>query len=362
MKVAIVHDDLMQWGGAERVLEVISEIYPEAPIFTSVFNDKNLELKKRFGGKEIVTSFLQRIPGWQSFYKALLPLYPMAFEQFNFDSYDLVISHTTRFAKVVITKPETTHICYCHTPPRFLWHFSGEVSHGFLDFYLSNLRIYDQVSANRVDYFLAGSKNAQRRIKRVYKVDSDVVFPFVDLGRFKEVEGFDGGYFLVISRLNKYKRVDLAVEACGRLGIPLKVVGKGPEEGKLRVIREDMGDLGKVEFLGHLGEEEVVRVLAGCRGLIVCGEEDFGLTPLEAQALGKPVISFGVGGVLETVVEGKTGEFFKEQTVESLTKVLQGFNHEKYSADDCRKNAEKFSKDNFIKTFKEKVAEVVQKR
>src|SRR3989344_5672572 len=179
MRVAIVHDDLVQWGGAERVLEGICEIFPEAPIFTSVFDRKNLELKKRFGNKKVITSFLQKLPGWKSLYKPLLPLYPIAFEQFDFSKFDLVISHTTRFAKCIITKPTTKHICYSHTPPRFLWNFSGEKYSKYLNPLFSKLRILDRVSSKRVDHFLAGSDNAKRRIKKIYKTNSKVVYPFI---------------------------------------------------------------------------------------------------------------------------------------------------------------------------------------
>ncbi len=224
MRVAIVHDDLVQWGGAERVLQGLTEIYPEAPIYTSVYDINNQILKKMFGSKKIVTSFLQKIPLWRKLYKAMLPLYPLAFEQFCFDGYDLVISHTTRFAKSIITKPSVKHISYCHTPPRFLWHFSGEKSYGWGEALLTQLRIYDQISARRVDFFLAGSENAKKRIEKIYRVDSEVVYPFVDLERFKGVEGFHGGYFVVIGRPNEYKRFDLAKKACGQLKVPLRLV------------------------------------------------------------------------------------------------------------------------------------------
>lgn len=352
MRVAIVHDDLVQWGGAERVLEGLCEIYRDAPIFTSVYDSNNKELKKRFGDKKIITSFLQKIPGWRSLYKPLFFLYPIAFEQFDFSNFDLVISHTTRFAKCIITKPKTKHICYCHTPPRFLWNFSGERQYDFLGKIMNYLRELDRVSAFRPDFFLAGSKNAKDRIKQVYGLNSKVVYPFIDLDRFKEIEAFDGGYFVVISRLNKYKRVDLAVEACVRLGIPLKVTGNCSEFTNLagRLPRTC-----EVEFLGSLTDELVVRVLAGARALIVPGIEDFGLTPLEAQALGKPVIAFNEGGVLETVIPGKTGEFFSEQTVESLTKILHKFDPQKYSRDECKKNAYNFDKQSFTKNFKQTV-------
>ncbi len=335
MKIALVHDDLVQWGGAERVLEGICEIYPDAPIYTSVYDESNQELKKRFGKKKIITSFLQKIPIWRYIYKILLPFYPIAFEQFDFTGYDLVISHTTRFAKSIITKPETVHICYCHTPLRFLWRFSGYSNFGLGEILMTKLRLLDQVSARRVDFFLAGSENARRRIKKVYGVDSKVVYPFIDPERFKGVETFDGGYFVVIGRPNKYKRFDLAKEACKKINIELKVIG------------------------GGLSDEMVVRILAGCRGLIIPGEEDFGLISLEAQALGKPVVAFQKGGVLETVIEGKTGIFFEEQSVESLKNALVKFQSVKINSDDCRQNAKKFDKNHFQGSFKQAIANIL---
>src|SRR3989344_3855539 len=359
MKIAIVHDDLVQFGGAERVLEGICEIFQEAPIFTSVFDSENPELQKRFGNKDVKTSFLQKIPGWKSLYKAMLPLYGIAFEQFNFDEFDIVISHTTRFAKSKITKPETKHICYCHTPPRFLWHFSGEKSYGILEFLMTKLRIYDRVASTRVDEFIAGSENARKRIEKIYRRDAVVVYPYVEMNRFSSKarpafgwESWDGGYFVVIARLNKYQRVDLAIKACLELGLELKVVGTGPEGDRLREIKGDSGDLGKVEFLGNLNDGQVVQVLAGCKALIVPGVEDFGLTPLEAQALGKPVVAFKAGGALETVIENHTGIFVEEQTVKSLKKALSSneLKHWKRQ-DECKDNAKKFSKENFKKEF-----------
>lgn len=331
MRVAIVHDDLVQWGGAERVLEGLCEIYPDAPIYTSVFDYSNDQLQQRFGSKKIVTSFLQKIPGWKSVYKALLPLYPIAFEQFNFDGFDLVISHTTRFAKSLITKPKTVHVCYCHTPPRFLWHFSGQHGYGLGELLMTKLRIYDAVSAKRVDRFIAGSENAKRRIKKVYGADAKVVHPFVDLERFKDVETFYGGYFVVVARPNKYKRVDLAEKACEELGVELKVIS------------------------GSLDDEMVVQILAGCRVLIIPGIEDFGLTSLEAQALGKPVIAYKEGGALETVIDGKTGLFFDQQTLASLTTSLKHFNLNHFNPKDCIENAARFSKESFKDKFQQTV-------
>lgn len=361
MRVAIVHDDLVQWGGAERVLLGLCEIFPDAPIYTSVFDYSNNQLAKRFANKNIITSFLQKIPGWKSLYKAILPLYPIAFEQFNFDEYDLVISHTTRFAKSIITKPKSKHICYCHTPPRFLWRFSGEGNYGPGEVLMTKLRLYDQVSSKRVDHFIAGSKNAQRRIKKVYGQDSKVLYPFIDLDRFNNIESFDGGYYLVISRLNRYKKVDLAVSACLKLGFPLKIIGTGPE---LENLRKMVDHHQNVEFLGQINDNLVVRVLSGCKALIVSGIEDFGLIALEAQALGKPVIAYKEGGCLETVIEGKTGLFFNYPSVESLMKTLKRFNDPSTSPGTglnhfdraiCKENAKQFSKEIFINNFQQTI-------
>ncbi len=335
MRVAIVHDDLVQWGGAERVLLGLFEIYPEAPIYTSVFDKSNKELSKRFGSKRIITSFLQKIPGWKTLYKALLPFYPIAFEQFDFSQFDLVISHTTRFAKSIITKPGTKHICFCHTPPRFLWHFSGCGNYGLGEILMTKLRLYDTVSARRADHYIAGSENAKRRIKRVYNIDSKVVYPFIDSERFKGIESFDGGYFVVAGRPNKYKRFDLAESACRKLGMPLKVID------------------------GRFDDVMAAQILSGCKTLIIPGIEDFGLTSLEAQALGKPVIAFKAGGALETVIEGKTGLFFDEQTEDSLVEALKQLGSMQISPDDCKNNAAKFRKENFIRDFKQTVASLV---
>ncbi|HCB23024.1 hypothetical protein A3B42_02275 [Candidatus Daviesbacteria bacterium RIFCSPLOWO2_01_FULL_38_10] len=330
MKIALVHDDLVQWGGAERVLEGLCEIYPDAPIYTSVYDVNNEELAKRFKNRKVITSFLQKIPGWRALYRALLPFYPIAFEQFDFTEYDLVISHTTRFAKAIITKPGTTHVCYCHTPPRFLWHFSGYKSFGLGEILMTKLRLYDQVSAKRVDYFIAGSQNAKKRIKRIYGVDSKVVYPFIDLDRFKNVETFDGGYYVVMGRPNKYKKFDLVQKA----NLYLKMI------------------------TGGLSEETVVNILAGCKALIIPGEEDFGLSSLEAQALGKPVIAFKAGGALETVTS-KTGLFFEEQTVDCLVQAINKLQDTKIDSQDCRQNAAKFSKETFKKSFQHALADMV---
>ncbi len=346
MRVAIVHDDLVQWGGAERVLYGLTKIFPDAPIFTSVFDLKNSLLKEKFKSKKIITSFMQKIPLHELVYKQLLPLYPIAFEQFNFSEFDLVISHTTRFAKSVVTKPKTKHISYCHTPPRFLWHFSGSNESVFLKPYFSKLRIYDQISAKRVDFFLAGSKNAKSRIKKVYKKNSEVLYPFVDEFFFQSDLSFEGEYYLIVSRLNDYKKVNIAIEAFNELDLNLKIVGSGPE--KLNLIKKADKN---IEILGNVTDDLLLDLIAGCKALIIPGEEDFGLVSLEAQAMGKPVIAFRCPGLEETVIEEKTGIFFNEQSSEDLKQTIKRAEKSRFKVNDFIANANNFNFENFKKKF-----------
>lgn len=348
MNIALVHDDLVQWGGAEKMLLALSEIFPDAPIYTSVYDFNNPILKQKFAHKKIITSFLQKIPGWRSLYKFLLPLYPISFEQFDFSNFDVVISQTTRFAKAIITKPGTCHICYCHTPPRFLWNFSGETINPILQPLLSYLRIIDQISAKRVDVWIAGSQNAQNRIKKIYNAPSQIIYPFVDLSLYKNIATFDGGYLLVVSRLNNYKRIDIVIETANKLKIPLKVVGDGPSKNELV---KNAGTT--IEFLGKVSDERLMEVLAGCKALIISAEEDFGLTSLEAQALGKPVVAFRAGGATETVIDGKTGYLFSEQTADSLIQSLQDLEKHANNRQIALENAALFSKEKFVRHFQD---------
>jgi len=346
MKVALVHDDLVQWGGAERMLVAISDIFPGAPIYTSVFDNNNEILKQQFMGKKIITSFIQKIPKWKSMYRMLLPFYAAAFEGFDFSGYDVVISQTTRFAKAVITKPNTLHICYVHTPPRFLWDFSGGKIKGVPQIFFNYQRILDAIVSSRVDIWVAGSKNAQKRLQKIYHINSQVIYPFVDTERFSSIDPFNGGYLLVVSRLNNYKRVDLIIQAANELKIPLKIVGIGPQEKKLKKLAKS-----NVYFLGSVNEELLTLLISGCKALIIAAEEDFGLMPLEAQILSKPVVAFKKGGVTETVIEGETGVFFECQNVESLTRALVKLDKEGYNGKRCRDQARLFSKGRFVKDF-----------
>lgn len=344
MKIALVHDDLVQFGGAERILIGLAELFPDAPIYTSLFDRNNKELKHAFAGYQIRNSFLQNIPGWRTLYKSLLPLYPLAFESFDLSEFDLVISQTTRFAKVVITKPKTIHICYCHTPPRFLWNLPGGKFPGVFSPYINLLRLFDQIASNRVDFWIAGSKNAQDRIKKFYHVQSEVIEPFINLEDFKNLSDFNGGYYLIIARLNDYKKIDLAVSVFNNIGLKLKVVGTGPELHKLIKISKD-----NVQFLGNVSDSVKLNLIAGCKALIITAEEDFGLTSLEAQAAGKPVLAYGEGGAKETIIDGKTGLFFEAQDTGSLENSIKSMERIKFDPLLCKQNAAQFSKSIFQK-------------
>ena len=338
MKIALVHDDLVQWGGAEKVLGAISDMYPQAPIYTSVFDQNNQLLVERFKGKKIITSFIQKIPGWRSLYRPLLPLYPLAFESFDLSGFDLVISQTTKFAKSIITQSQTKHLCIIHTPPRFLWHLPSDKTALWMQPFLSYLRLYDQISANRVDHFIAGSYNAQQRVKKIYQTDASVLQPFVDQSLAKIADPFDGGYYLLIARFNQYKNVDLVVKAFNENGQRLKIIGSGPQAASLKRLAKS-----NISFYERVSDLALASFLAGCKGLIVAAEEDFGMTALEAQSFGKGVIAYGFGGAKETVVPGKTGVYFKKLTVASLQQAIEMFETIDINPLACHKQADSFS-------------------
>lgn len=344
MKVAIVYDRVNKIGGAERVLESLREIFPKSVLFTSVYNKKKTPWAKKF---KIKTSFLQKIPFIDKRHELVPYLMPFAFESFNFSGYDLIISVTSEAAKGVIVPADSTHICICLTPTRYLW--SGYDSYfknslikivGFP--FVWYLKKWDLVASKRPDYYIAISKIVQERIKKYYKRESVVIYPPSDrLFRTKGKEITEKNYFLVVSRLVDYKRVDLAVKACTKLKLPLIVIGEGSGFESLEAMAGET-----VKFKGRVSDEELVSYYKNCRALIFPGIEDFGITMVEVQMAGKPAIAYKLGGAAE-IVTSKTGVFFDKPTVASLSRVLINFRDTRYNGEDCKKNARRFSESIF---------------
>jgi glycosyltransferase involved in cell wall biosynthesis len=358
MRVALVHDPLNQMGGAERVLLVLHEIFPQAPIYTAIYGRRNAG--RAFEHLDIRSTFMQRIPRILKGHQKYLPIYPFAYESMDLRAFDLVISSSWAFAKGIVTRPDALHICYCHTPMRYCWSYEdyvarerlGRLSRMMLPPFIVWLRGWDYATAARVDYFVANSPVTAARIAKFYRRESVFIPPPVETDRFSVAPSHDD-YFLIVSRLVPYKRIDVAVRTFSRLNLPLRIVGSGRDEGRLRRMA------GKsVKFLGRLSDDEVRAQMARCRAFIFPGEEDFGITPLEAQACGRPVIAYGAGGALASVVEGTTGRFFAEQTPESLAEAVVGFQDEQFDPLAIRRHAEEFS----TARFKRRIAQFVETR
>jgi len=323
MRLALVHDYLNQYGGAERVLETLHEMYPGAPIYTSIYDAARLPSFYR--EYDIRTSFMQRLPGVSSHHQAYLPCYPVAFESFDLSGYDVVLSNSSAWCKGVVTPPETVHVCYCLTPMRWAWRYGdyvererfGRLARLGLPAAMTALRMWDVVSSQRVDHFVAISRAVAARIRKYYRREATVIYPPVDTQRFATDQA-PGDYYLVVSRLIPYKRVDLAIEAFNRLGLPLKVVGDGRDRAALQARAR-----GNIEFVGRVSDAEVVELVRGCRAFLFPGEEDFGIAPVEAQAAGRPVVAFGAGGALDTVLDGVTGVHFATQSVDALVAAVR---------------------------------------
>lgn len=351
MKVAIVYDRVNKIGGAERVLESLKDIFPQATLYTSVFNKKSAPWAKKF---KIRTSFLQKLPLLNQKHELIPYLMPLAFESFNFKGFDLVISVTSEAAKGVIVPPNTTHICICLTPTRYLWSgYSSYFKNGLLKTiglpFIWYLRKWDLAASRRPDHFIAISETVQKRIKKYYGRESKVVYPPSDRlyrEKHKKVTVPEKDYFLVVSRLVDYKRIDLAVQACTKLKLPLVVIGTGSEFEKLDALSGET-----VIFKGKVSDEELIAYYKNCRALIFPGIEDFGITMVEAQLAGKPVIAFKKGGASEIVKGDTTGVFFDHQTVGSLTNALLKFKDSRYNVEDCIENAKQFSERNFKREF-----------
>lgn len=356
MKVALVHDHLAQDGGAEKVLKCFQELYPKAPVFVLVYNKDRAN--KFFHDKDIRTSFIQKIPGGVKNYKWFLPIMPAAVESYDLMDYDVILSSSSSLAKGIVRGPESIHICYCHTPTRFLWsdthtYVNDLPYHRYIKqmvpIMLNRLRIWDRLAADRVDYFIANSRLVKSRIKKYYRENSDVIYPPVEIDKFKMADQVDD-YFLTGGRLVTYKRYDLTVEAFNHLGIPLKIFGEGPDMEKLQKMAHK-----NIEFLGKISDEQKAEYYSKCRAFINPQVEDFGITCVEAMASGRPVIAFNKGGATETVISGKTGVFFDEQNWESLGDTVIRFKNEDFNPQEIREHAARFNEDRFKNEIKEYV-------
>lgn len=353
MKLALVHDYLIQDGGAEKVLTEFLEVFPEAPIYALLYDPANMATD--FRQRQVRTTFLQQVPLALKKYQWLLPLMPTATETHDLSGFDVVLSSSSAFSKGVITKPDALHICYCHTPTRYLW--SDAVSYVaelrvpkivkmLLPPLLSRLRLWDKQAAERVDLFIANSEAVRRRIKKYYHRDALVIYPPVDFASFF-VSDAPKTYFLASGRLVSYKRFDLIIEACNRLRLPLKIFGRGPVEAELKALAGPT-----VEFLGRVSDQQKAKLYADCLAYIHPQEEDFGITAVEAMASGRPVIAYNRGGATETVIEGVSGTFFAEQNWETLADTLLRFDHKKFIPSLIRESVERFSTENFHKNIR----------
>jgi glycosyltransferase involved in cell wall biosynthesis len=359
MKVALVHDYLVDAGGAERIAEVFHQLYPEAPLYTSIFDPKTTF--NCFSEMDIHASFLQYIIKSRRHYKWLLPLYPLAFEKFDFSGYDVVLSSSSAWAKGVKTSPEVCHISYCHSLMRFAWSFNQYVKREdftrflgkILPLVVAPLRKWDLISSRRVDYFIANSKLTANKIEKSYGRKATVIYPPVRCSDFAVNDSSAKDFFLVVSRLVPYKRIDIVIEAFNRLALPLLVVGEGRDR---RSLEEIAGS--NIRFAGRASGEELKFYYSNCRAFILPGEEDFGMTSLEAQASGRPVIAYAAGGALESVIEGKTGTFFNEQTPQALMKAVKKFDRLEFDSKMIRKHAEKFD----VEVFKKKIKNFVKEK
>lgn len=350
-KIAIVYDRVNKFGGAERVLLTLHEMFPDAPLYTSVYDSKKAPWAKVFS--QVYTSFLQKIPVLKNYHELMGWLMPIAFESFDFSKYDLVISVTSEAAKGIITGTNTLHVCYMLTPTRYLWSGYGEYFKNPILKLLSKpivnyLKLWDKIASQRPDVLISISSEVQNRIKRYYDRDSEIIFPPAYLHHKKRLLDVNHGYYLYVGRLVKYKKVDLLIDTFNDLGLPLIIVGTGSEKSKLKYKSKK-----NIKFLGNISDNELAEVYSNAKAFLMPQEEDFGITAVEAQSFGIPVIAYKSGGAIDTIIDGNlpaqagTGIFFEEQTKASLKQAIAKsdkivFNH-KYLI----KNAKNFSEENF---------------
>lgn len=347
LRVALVHDWLVGQGGGEQVLRCFHELYPEAPIFTLVYDEGRAP--RWLQECDVRTTYIQGWPGGKTHHKYLLSFMPKAWEALDLTGYDLVLSSCMSCCKGVITRPDAVHVCYCHSPIRYVWDLyydylegASAVKRAFMPSMIHKVRMWDFQAAQRVDRFVANSDYVGRRISKFYRRESATIHPGVRIPEGPVCEE-RGDYYFVLSRFVGYKRIDIAIEACNMLGRKLVVAGSGgEEEEKLRAMAGPT-----VEFVGRVSDEQLQDYYAHAKAFLFPGIEDFGLTPLEAMAGGTPVLAYGRGGALETVVDGETGMFFHEQTPGALAACIEEFECRSFSAAACRARAEQFSREKF---------------
>jgi glycosyltransferase involved in cell wall biosynthesis len=358
MRIALVHDYLVQYGGAERVLECFSELFPYAPIYTLVY-DKDA-MHGAFEKKDIRTSYLQKIPFAAKQHRLFPILMPSAIEQFDFSRYDIVLSDSSSFAKGIITGSKTLHICYMHTPMRYAWDdcqkYTGDFGFPklikkFVPFAMNYIRLWDKISADRVDKFIANSNFVSKRIKKYYRKDSEVINPPVSVNNFFISEK-QKDYFLMVGRLIAYKRHDIAIQAFNKLGLPLKIIGRGPEMKRLQKMAGP-----NVEFLGRVSDEELPRYYSECQAFIFPQEEDFGIVAIEAFASGRPIVAFRGGDIVEHMEEGKMGIFFEKQSPEEIVDAIHKLKAIGFDKNYIRTKSLQFDKE----IFKGKIKECLEK-
>jgi len=368
MKIALVHDYLIRFGGAERVFLSLKKIFPQAEIYTLLYDQE--KMGEYFSNIKVQTSFLQKFPKfWRKRQKYLLPFIPMAVETIDLRDFDLVISSSNSFIKGIITRPHTIHISYCHSPMRFGWDayvgYLQDQRKGFLTkiairLMMHYIRLWDRSAANRVDYFMANSKTTAQRIKKYYGRQAKVIYPPVNVSPESNSPrpSSTKEYFLIVSQLTPYKRIDLAIDAFNKLELPLVIIGEGRDKKRLQKMARS-----NVKFLGWQSDEAVRQYFQSCAAFIFPGEDDFGIAPVEAMSFSKPVLAYRKGGATETILEGITGEFFDDPATESLADGIRRLrlNLNNYSPLVIKKRAEKFSQERFEREIKEFVIEVVEK-
>ncbi len=357
MRIALVHDYLVQYGGAERVLECFTELFPYAPIYTLVYNKKLMH--GVLEGKNIKTSFIQKLPFSLKYHRIFPQFMPSAIEQFDFSNYDIVLSDSSSYAKGIITGPDTLHICYMHTPMRYAWDDCQKYTQDFyfpnfikiiVPFFMNYIRIWDRLSIERTDKLIANSNFVAKRIKKYYKKDSQVIYPPVNFDNFY-ISQKRGNYFLMVGRLIAYKRFDIAIKAFNQLGLSLKIIGRGPELGRLKKMAGP-----NIEFLGRLSDQELSKYYSECQAFIFPQEEDFGIVAIEAMASGRPVIAYRGGDIPEHMEDEKTGIFFERQEVEDIVAAVKKFQGIKFNPNYIRESAKKFDKSVFKAKIKEYIA------